>query len=66
MGEIHPSTLKKIDLEAPVFFAEVHLEELIHDLKRELKMEALPLYPPLHAIGLSLSQNLPRSAPCLS
>lgn len=45
MGEIHPSTLKKIDLEAPVFFAEVHLEELIHDLKRELKMEALPLYP---------------------
>lgn len=45
MGEIHPATLKKMDLNIPVFFAELNLEELMHDLQLELKMEALPLYP---------------------
>lgn len=45
MGEIHPATLKKIDLEQPVYFVELNLADLESVSKPESKMRSLPLYP---------------------
>lgn len=45
LGELHPLTLKQIDLEQPVYFAEFNLEDLFRFVKTEIKMEPLPQYP---------------------
>lgn len=45
MGEIHPETLKKIDLDQPVYFVELNLADLEAVNKTNIKMQPLPLYP---------------------
>jgi phenylalanyl-tRNA synthetase beta chain len=45
MGEVHPATLRQVDLEHPVYFAELNLEELLRFVNTDLKMVPLPQYP---------------------
>ncbi len=45
MGEVHPETLKKMDLTHPVYFAELNLEDLRRVSRGEVKMVPLPQYP---------------------
>jgi len=45
MGEVHPSTLKTAGLEAPVYFAELNLEDLLAFLSPVIKMKPLPHFP---------------------
>lgn len=45
MGEVHPLTLKEAEINAPVYFAEVSLEDLLAYLPEKIKMEPLPLFP---------------------
>lgn len=45
MGEVHPGTLKQMDLAHPVFFAELNLEDLRSASKPDVKMAPLPQYP---------------------
>ncbi|NGX55245.1 MAG: Phenylalanine--tRNA ligase beta subunit [Chlamydiae bacterium] len=45
MGEIHPKTLRQIDLDQPVYFAELNLEDLMALAKPEVKVKPVPLYP---------------------
>ncbi len=45
MGEVHPETLKKVDLSHPVYFAELNLEDLHALSQPKVKMTPLPQYP---------------------
>ncbi|MEZ5315378.1 MAG: phenylalanine--tRNA ligase subunit beta [Chlamydiales bacterium] len=45
MGEIHPKILKEIDLNQPVYFAELNLEDLYAIREPNTKMTPLPNYP---------------------
>ncbi|MCC5832520.1 MAG: phenylalanine--tRNA ligase subunit beta [Chlamydiales bacterium] len=45
MGEVHPETLKEIDLHHPVYFAELNLEDLRSISRSDVKMTPLPHYP---------------------
>lgn len=45
LGEVHPALTKWMDHVHPVFFAELHLEELMRHCKKEMKMSPLPQYP---------------------
>lgn len=45
IGEIHPTTLQKMDIEQRVFYAEVNLHELISRQNRELRVRPLPQFP---------------------
>lgn len=42
IGQLHPSM---IDFEAPIFFAELHLEDLAQLTRNETKMKPLSIYP---------------------
>ncbi len=45
MGEVHPSTLKKADLNQPAFFAELNLHDLYSHLPEAIQIKPLPQYP---------------------
>ncbi len=45
MGEVHPTTLKKIDIAHPVYFAEFNLEDLQSARAPSVKMTPLPQFP---------------------
>ncbi|MBX9923344.1 MAG: phenylalanine--tRNA ligase subunit beta [Rhabdochlamydiaceae bacterium] len=45
LGEIHPTTLSSLDISPRVYFAELHLEELLKHQKIIESIADLPLYP---------------------
>jgi phenylalanyl-tRNA synthetase beta chain len=45
VGELHPTLLRKLDIEAPVLFAECDLDELLRLSRKEVKMHELTLFP---------------------
>jgi phenylalanyl-tRNA synthetase beta chain len=45
VGEIHPETLFSLDISQRVYFAELHLEEVLKRHKRIESIVDLPLYP---------------------
>ena len=45
LGQIHPSLLKKADIERAVFFAELDLHALFICMRGEIAFSSLPLYP---------------------
>lgn len=45
MGEVHPDTLKQVDLSHPVYFAELNLEDLKRAEGKNIEMAPLPNYP---------------------
>lgn len=44
-GEIHPSILRKMDIQDRVLFAEVNLHDLFKASRAELKLKPIPIYP---------------------
>lgn len=45
LGEIHPSILRRIDVEGRIYFAEINLQEILQHLPSTRKMAPLPIYP---------------------
>lgn len=45
IGEIHPSILRRLDMPQRLFFGEFNLHDLMKVVKRQVKMQELPLYP---------------------
>ena len=45
IGEVHPTTLQKIDCTERVYYAEINLHELLKMQNREIRTEVLALFP---------------------
>lgn len=45
VGEVHPKTLKAMDLDRPVYFAELNVEDLARITTSDVRMTPLPQYP---------------------
>lgn len=45
IGEVHPSILRKLDIDQPVLFAEISLQDLLKKRKHATQMQPLPKYP---------------------
>lgn len=45
IGEVHPSVQRRLDVGQRIYFAEINLPDLYPLCERDIKMEALPLYP---------------------
>jgi phenylalanyl-tRNA synthetase beta chain len=45
IGEVHPSTLEKLDIKQRIYFAEINLHDLLALQKRDIKTSPLATYP---------------------
>lgn len=45
IGEVHPTLLRRLGINQRVFFAEINLSELLHQVKHSIKMTPLQQYP---------------------
>ncbi|MCB1106548.1 MAG: phenylalanine--tRNA ligase subunit beta [Chlamydiia bacterium] len=45
MGEVHPEILKRLDIEAPIYFGQIDLHEWMAILPKEKLMTPLPQFP---------------------
>lgn len=44
-GEVHPSICRRLNVNQKIYFAELNLHDLLQVIKRDQKMQDLPLYP---------------------
>jgi phenylalanyl-tRNA synthetase beta chain len=45
LGEIHPSVLRRLDVQHRIYFAELNLQDLVKVREKEQRMKDLPIYP---------------------
>lgn len=45
LGEVHPSLTEKLGIEQRILFAEIHLQNMLHLQKQNIRMKPLPQFP---------------------